>query len=81
MDTTVDMWAELCGQWEAVYGKRCLGKAVGRGVSSLALSEPPCVHQPGRSYLHFLLLDEIKTLLESMSTPLTKRHLQSISKF
>ena len=26
------MWAEFCGQWEAVYDERCLGKAIEKGA-------------------------------------------------
>ena len=35
-DANVETWAELCGQWEAVYDQRYLGKAMANVVSFLA---------------------------------------------
>ena len=32
---SVGRWSELCGQWEAVYEKTCLGKAKGRVRASV----------------------------------------------
>ena len=51
-DANVEIWAELCGQWETVYDQRYLGKAMANVVSFVALSDLTTICQSENSVNH-----------------------------